>query len=233
MKVVKCKNNHYYDADEYGEKCPHCEEGVEPFVEEKSEIKEIYTEKYGGDKKTIKKRKKIQKLQEKEKKKRLKEIEKEQKKRDKIEGKSAEKPEKKVKEKKAKGKDLKAVSIADTNKPLVSDDPERTERRYDLEKTEVAENAGIVAEVDEKTEVSPSVNTVIDDDDEKTAVMWNSSNSSASTTDDDDEKTADMWNSSNTSASSTDDDDEKTAVIWNSSNSSSNGDDDDEKTMVL
>lgn len=213
MKVVKCKYNHYYDADEYGEKCPHCEEGVEPFVEEKSEIKEIYTEKYGGDKKTIKKRKKIQKLQEKEKKKRLKEIEKEQKKRDKLAAKSSENPEnkeKKVKVKKVKGKELKEDAVsAELNKPQVSDDPERTERRYDLEKTEVADNSSISDKEDEKTEVFPGSDLLIDDDDEKTEVRWNSSNSNVSI----------------------DNDDEKTAVIWNSSNTSS--EEDDEKTMVL
>ena len=33
MKVVRCENRHYYDADTYAE-CPHCADGMPPLEED-------------------------------------------------------------------------------------------------------------------------------------------------------------------------------------------------------
>lgn len=69
MNVIKCNNGHFYDSDKYPTQCPHCANGVEPYIEEKLDIEKIYTDAYVGGKKGQKLRDKQAKILEKENKK--------------------------------------------------------------------------------------------------------------------------------------------------------------------
>ena len=71
MDVIKCAKNHYYDKDVFGDECPHCASGLEPFDNPEDEdinfkLISIYAETDKEKKKRLKQEKKIAKLEMKE-----------------------------------------------------------------------------------------------------------------------------------------------------------------------